>query len=82
MVQEIITYIIVALAVGFAGWKIYIKLAGKRRKKKFDFKKETFSMEHNCSDCAAECILRDSPALKKRNAGLCETTVTKKPKDS
>ena len=82
MVQEVLTYIIVAIALGMAALKMYKKLAGKKRRKKLDFKKQTFTMEHNCQDCIAECILRDSPALKRKNAELCDTTVAKKAKDS
>jgi len=60
---------------------MYKKLAGKKRRKKLDFKKQTFSMEHNCQECIAECILRDSPAMKSKNTELCDTTVAKKAKD-
>jgi hypothetical protein len=82
MIQELLAYIIVAIAIGLALWKTYKKLAGKKRRRKPDFKKQTFSMEHNCQECIAECILRDSPAMKKKNAELCDTTVAKKAKDS
>lgn len=82
MLQEVLTYVIVALAIGIALWKMYKKLAGKKSRKKPDFKNQTFTMEHNCQECIAECILRDSPALKRKNTELCDTTVVKKAKDS
>jgi large-conductance mechanosensitive channel len=77
MLQEIITYIIVAFAVAFAIWKIYKKLAGKK-KKKVIYKDATYTPQHNCSDCAASCTLRDAvPEIRVENKELCETTVVK-----
>lgn len=77
MVQEIITYIIIAVAVCITVWKMYKTLAG-RKKKNTDFSKVTYSPQHNCTDCIAECTLRDAlPALRKDNEELCESTVIK-----
>jgi len=74
MIQEIITYLIIGLAVTLAGIKIYKKFWRKKIKKQnIDFKKDTISMQHNCSDCSAECMLRDaaSPIIQK-NKDLCK----------
>lgn len=60
MLQEIITYLIVALAVTVAAIKI-IKRFSKKKQKKINFKKDKISMGHNCSECSAECGLRDLP---------------------
>ncbi len=78
MLQEIITYIIVAVAVGLALWKMYKKLSGKRKKTK-QYRKAPSSAPHNCSDCIADCSLRNAvPAVRQENEELCETTVKKK----
>lgn len=74
MVQEIITYAIVALAVVFAFRKSVKKFSRKKR----PYAKEvsetnTPNAQHKCSDCTAECILRDtvSPAAKNTDT-LCK----------
>ncbi len=75
MLQEIITYSIVAVAVVLALWKIFKKLSGKKKKPK-PYRKAKSSAPHNCSVCIAECSLRDAvPAMRKENKELCETTV-------
>jgi hypothetical protein len=79
MAQVIITYLIIATAFIFAGWKIYKKLKKKKPKKKSDFKSSKITMQHNCSDCAAECILRDAPASYiQNNVEKCNTNYTGK----
>ncbi len=76
MAQEIITYIIVAFAFGFAGFKSYRKLAKKKRNKITTVKNELSEVRNSCSDCLAECILRDlTPDGKNKNAVLCERTI-------
>ena len=47
----------------------------KAKKPEVDFKKEKFSMQHDCSDCAADCMLRDSALpLKPKEQEICDTT--------
>lgn len=76
MIQEIITYIIVGGAVFYAVLKIFQKSGIKKKtvKKinKVDYKNENFTMQHNCSDCSAECMLRNAtkPMIEK-NKELC-----------
>ena len=78
MLQEIITYLIVAAAVIVAGLKI-AKRFSKKKPKKVDFKKDKISMAHNCSDCASECVLRDLPQkIIAEKAEECDTTYSKK----
>jgi len=78
MAQEIITYLIVAAAFIFAGWKIFKKLRKKKTKKRPGFKSGEITMQHNCSDCAAECMLRDaSTSYIKSNSQTCNTNFTK-----
>lgn len=81
MIQELITYLIIAAAVYLALWKMYIKLWGKKKlrvKSKTDYQKVSYAPKHNCSDCIAECALRDAlPNLREDNEELCETTVIK-----
>jgi hypothetical protein len=79
MIQEIITYLIIAAAFFMAGWKISNKLRRKKRKKNVDFKNDKITLQHNCSDCAAECILRDaSTSYIKSNADTCQSNYTEK----
>jgi hypothetical protein len=78
MFQEVITYIIIAVAIVVAILKLYRTLAVKKRNKKVNFKNETSPLEHICSDCIADCNIRDaSITVRKENSGLCETTVKK-----
>jgi hypothetical protein len=73
MIQEIITYMIIGAAVALAISKIWNKTGiRKNRKKKIDYKSASINV-HNCSDCSAECMLRDSakPVIEK-NKELCK----------
>lgn len=73
MIQEIITYLVIASAFSIAIWKMVKKFRKKKRKKETDYKNGQISFQHNCSDCAAECALRDaSSSVIKSNPGLCE----------
>lgn len=64
---------IIGAAVAWAIAKSVEKIKGKKRpQKKPGFKKETFTMQHNCSDCSAECMLRNAPKLTiDKNKELC-----------
>ncbi len=73
MIQEIITYIIIVAAIALAISMAVKKFRGKRKPaKKVDFKKDAISLHHDCSDCSAECMLRNAakPVIKE-NVGLC-----------
>lgn len=73
MIQEIITYMIIGAAIALAISMAVKKFHGKRKPaKKVDFKKDTISMHHDCSDCSAECMLRNAvkPVIKE-NVELC-----------
>lgn len=76
MIQEIITYIVIALAVFFAVSKTLKKL---RRRKKAGLAKRPGKTSsgnfHDCSDCSAECMLRDTTTITlDKNKILCEKT--------
>jgi hypothetical protein len=73
MIQEIITYMIIGAAIAMAVSQIIQKFKRKKRpEKKLDFKKETFALQHDCSDCSAECMLRNAAKpIIKENADLC-----------
>ncbi len=80
MVQEILTYLIVAAAVIWAGLKIYRRLFKPAKKKKhINFKKDKITMVHNCSDCAAsDCALRDLPKkVIEKNIEQCNETAVR-----
>lgn len=73
MIQEIITFMIIGAAIALAISKSVTKLKRKKlQQKKPDFKKETYTMGHNCSDCSAECMLRNAPKINiEKNKNLC-----------
>lgn len=58
MIQEIITYIIVATAICIAIIKIRKKFTKKHVGKK-PSNNSKFS-QHNCSECSADCMLRNT----------------------
>lgn len=78
MLQKIITYIIISIAVGLAVFKSYKKLKRKKLLKSTDGKIDSSKTQTACSDCVAECILRDAPLkFKNENARLCEREIDK-----
>lgn len=80
MIQEIITYMIIGAAIAMAVSRIINKFKGKKRpEKKVDFKTESFALHHDCSDCSAECMLRNAakPVIKE-NIDLCNKNVQSK----
>lgn len=74
MVQEIITYIIVALAVLFVVSKTMKRLKGKKQSAQGTSAKNVGSNNHHdCSDCSAECMLRDATQITfDKNKDLCD----------
>lgn len=63
---------IIGSAITLAVLKISKKLGGKKKKQAVSFKKDTFSMQHNCTDCSAECMLRDAATpIIQNNKDLC-----------
>lgn len=78
MVQEIITYLIIALALFFTFLRIRKKFWKKKKAKKTAVKKEDYIyQQHNCSDCSAECILRDvNSSVLQSNGDLCKKIET------
>jgi len=78
MVQEILTYLIVIVAVLTAVIKTFKKLKGKKHKIKTDFRQASMGTQHNCSDCSAECMLRNkiNPSIQ-TEIDLCKTIEVK-----
>lgn len=74
MFQEVITYMIIGAAVAMAVSQAFRKFAKKKRPEKvIDYKNESFTIQHNCTDCSAECMLRDTAMpIKKENIELCK----------
>ena len=64
---------IIGAAIALAISKIIGKIKGRKTPpKKVDFQKETFTLEHNCSDCSAECMLRNASKMTvEKNKELC-----------
>ncbi len=58
MIQEIITYLIIGIAISIAGYKIVMKF--RKVKKTSAKQKGATNTEHKCADCAADCMLRNS----------------------
>lgn len=77
MIQEIVVYMIVGAAFGIGLYKMADKLIKKfRSPKKLNFKKDTITLrQHNCTDCSAECMLRETvkPGVI-QNDELCKKT--------
>ena len=73
MIQEIITYMIIGAAIALAISRALNKFRRKKvPEKKINYQKESFTVQHNCSDCSAECMLRNaSRPVIKENAELC-----------
>lgn len=64
---------IIGAAIALAISMTVKKFRGKRKPvKKVDFKNNKISLHHDCSDCSAECMLRNvaKPVIKK-NIELC-----------
>ena len=79
MIQEIITYMIIGAAVALAVSKL-IKKFGRKKipEKQLNYQKDSFSVQHNCSDCSAECMLRNaSRPVMQRNIELCNKVENK-----
>lgn len=80
MLQEIITYLIIAAAVLWAVLKVYQRFFKRpRQSAKINFRKDKISMVHNCTDCsAADCELRDLPKkLIEEHADQCDENAVK-----
>jgi hypothetical protein len=60
MFQEIVTYLVIALAVSVAVTKTAKSFSRKKPKTATNFKNETCTPEHNCSTCSDECALRNT----------------------
>ena len=60
MVQEIITYMIIGAAITTVAMRTIKKFSTKKHRSKINFSKDSFQMEHNCSDCSADCMLRNT----------------------
>jgi hypothetical protein len=80
MTQEIITYLLIGAAIAIALNKTYTKLKGKKKAKKIDFKKESFSAQQDCSSCSAECMLRDAAKPIQNDSDLCKSVEIKSDK--
>lgn len=74
MGQEIITYLIVAFAILFVVSKTIKRLKGKKKTARANGLKFAPSNNHaDCSDCAAECMLRDTTKITlDSDKDLCE----------
>jgi len=73
MIQEIITYLIIGIAVMIVVFKARKKFWKKSKKARINSEKITGDHQHNCPDCSAECILRDAAApIIQNNKDLCK----------
>lgn len=64
---------IIGGAIALAISKIVGKIRGKKNlQKKADFQKDAITMLHNCSDCSAECMLRNASKITvDKNKEIC-----------
>jgi len=65
---------IIGAAVALAFSKTIQKFGLKKKpKRKINFQKENFTMQHNCSDCSAECMLRNAvKPVTNENLDFCK----------
>ncbi len=77
MVQEIITYIIIAFAITIAVHKITKKFRRKKFQPNQYLNNEKTAVLPKCDACSAECILRDLNTPVAKGNDLCKKiTVT------
>ncbi|PIF05661.1 MAG: hypothetical protein CSA36_05660 [Draconibacterium sp.] len=70
MIQEIVTYIIITLAVVYVFYRFFGK---KTKKTDSTFTRVTYG--HNCSDCSADCLSRDiTRPLSGEDKNICKKT--------
>ncbi len=78
MVQEIITYMIVGSAATLAVLKVVKKFSAGESKTNADSENEHGTMKHHCTDCPAECVLRDATSdVIQSNQELCKKVESK-----
>lgn len=78
MAQEIISYGIIAFAAGLAIYKSYKKLQRRKPIKSADETTNPAAKKPACSNCLAECVLRNAPEnFRNENASLCERDLGK-----
>ena len=76
MVQGIITYTIILIATALAAYKSYRKLAPKKPRKSGNGDNNMKTAKSGCSECVAECILREAaPEFKRENPQFCERKI-------
>lgn len=74
MLQEVITYMIIGGAVTLAIIKT-VNRFNKKKTESIDYKQTKIASEHNCSECAAECMLRNAPKkiIEVSQTAACKT---------
>ncbi|MDD4425536.1 MAG: hypothetical protein WCY58_07630 [Mariniphaga sp.] len=78
MVQELITYLIVGIALVVAFRKIYLKLTGRKARKKTNAGPTMAVKRSMCADCPADCALRDSIASRENDQASCVKSATRR----
>lgn len=66
MIQEIITYIIVAAAVFFAVYKTWLRFSRKRKAKKCATSDEKLNSKAICDSCPTGCDLKQTVSEQKQ----------------
>ncbi len=61
MIQEVLTYVIIGSALAVVAFKAWKQFAPKKKIQKESAPAHSVLQGHNCSDCSAECQLRDLP---------------------
>jgi hypothetical protein len=75
MMQEAITYMLIGSAITLAVYKVYLKFRKKKPEKTFGSDTSIKMQGHNCSDCSAECMLRnETQSVLLKNKNTCDTT--------
>ena len=72
MTQEIVTYIILAAAFLYAGYKVFSSLRPFKRKHGKGRRNNTDTVKNGCGTCTSECMLRDMVAKDSEGCPLHE----------
>jgi hypothetical protein len=79
MLQEIITFIIIALAIILTAWRIIGRFRRIKKLKKPGCETEGSDLPDKCYDCREDCIMRNELLYKMKNK---PDSGTKKEKDN
>lgn len=71
--QEFLTYVIVGFAIIIVLLKLVKQFLPRKSQNTKHDDMQMAQQQHNCSDCSAECVLRDVPKhVTEKNTVVCQ----------